>query len=213
MNYLICALIGYVLGSIPSAYIIVKKFQNKDITRHGSGNAGALNSFEVTGSKLAGVSVLLSDFTKGALTVLLIKYFISDSYLFIATGAISAVFAHCYTPWLKFRGGRGLATAAGSFLFVIPIVALLWMVLWLVAFLLRKDVHTGNIFATLFTPLITFVIPEFVSKINFTTQELNPPFFTISVSVLMMIIFSRHIEPFKVVLRNELYNRRKNETG
>jgi len=212
MNYFISMLIGYVLGSLPSAYLIVKKLQNKDITRLGSRNVGALNSFEVTKSKLAGLLVLFSDFTKGALTVLLIKYFIADSYGFIATGAISAVFAHCYTPWLKFKGGRGLATAAGCFLFVIPIVALLWIILWLSVFIIKKDVHTGNIVATLITPVITFIIPEFVSKVKFTQQEPNMFFFSISVSVLMTIILLRHLEPFKFILKKNLYNRRKNET-
>lgn len=209
MNYLLSILIGYVLGSIPSAYLIVKKLKDKDITSLGSGNVGALNSFQVTNSKLTGVLVLLSDFIKGALSVLLIKYFVSDTYLFMALGTISAIFAHCYTPWLKFKGGRGLATAAGCFLFIVPFAVILWMLLWVIVFILKKDIHTGNILATLLTPVISIVVPEFIAYINFSSQEPDTIVLSTSISVAMAIVFSKHIEPLKAVIKKETINRRK----
>jgi glycerol-3-phosphate acyltransferase PlsY len=89
MEYLISSLIGYMLGSFPSAYILLKKTKGTDITKEGSGNVGAMNSFEVTNSKLIGISVFVLDFIKGIASILIPRFI----FLMNSVPAISLLFA------------------------------------------------------------------------------------------------------------------------
>ena len=121
MEYLISSLIGYLFGSFPSAYIFLKKAKGMDITKEGSGNVGAMNSFEVSNSKVIGYSVFLVDFLKGAASVLIPAFLFPDHFIYPAISLLFAVFSHCYNPWINFKGGRGLSTAAGGAAFLFPL--------------------------------------------------------------------------------------------
>ena len=125
---IICVFVGYLIGSIPSAYLILKIFKNKDIRELGSGNVGTLNSYEVTESKLIGISVLISDSVKGILSVLIVKYGVGNEFIFLIVSLNAAVLGHCYSIWLKFKGGRGLATAGGGSLVLSPAILIAWII-------------------------------------------------------------------------------------
>ena len=127
MNYLLSFLIGYIIGSFPTAYIILKRFLDVDIRSTGSGNVGALNSFEVSKSKMIGITVFTIDLLKGLTAVLLAKLIVGDEFIFVMIALNAAVLAHCFSPWINFKGGRGLATAGGGALFVSIPMLLIWL--------------------------------------------------------------------------------------
>jgi glycerol-3-phosphate acyltransferase PlsY len=124
------AIFCYLAGSIPFGYLIVRIFHSKDISKEGSGNVGALNAYKVSQSKLIAAAVLVLDFLKGALTVYVLIYvlFLNGPAVLVLSCFIIA--GHNYSVWLKFKGGRGLASAAGIFL-VINYALLIVVVIWI----------------------------------------------------------------------------------
>ena len=180
MEYLIIALFSYLIGSFPTAFVLLKKVKQIDITQNGSGNVGALNSYEVSNSKLIGVTVLLIDTLKGLGIVYLSKILFGNDFL---TGSISLLFGvtgHCFSPWIKFKGGRGLATAAGGSLILAPAILILWLLFWLIAYLFRKNIHFGNITATILTGLLSLSSSDILNKYSIPPADENY-FFGVSV--------------------------------
>jgi glycerol-3-phosphate acyltransferase PlsY len=201
MEYLISSVIGYLLGSIPTAYIFLKKSRGIDITQEGSGNVGAMNSFEITNSKMMGISVFLVDFIKGVASVLIPQLLFPGIFVFAAISLLFAVFSHCFNPWLKFKGGRGLATAAGGAAFLFPFLLVVWGVLWVIIYVMRKDILLANISSTVFSVLVVFGTSEIAVKYAFPKPVNIPELQLISISVLM-VIFIRHIEPLKELIES-----------
>lgn len=201
MNYLYSALIGYLLGSFPTAYLLIKKSHGIDITKNGSGNVGAMNSYEVSKSKRIGLLVFLIDALKGFLSSLLAYYLFGETFLIAITALTASVFAHCYSPWLKFKGGRGLATAAGGSFFISLPVLIVWGLNWLAIYLFSKNIHLGNFMATIFTAIGAFTFPQLLIKYSFippaSTNE-----FSLTVAILMFIIFTKHILPMGDFLKS-----------
>lgn len=196
MEYLIIALFSYLIGSFPTAFVLLKKVKQIDITQNGSGNVGALNSYEVSNSKLIGVTVLLIDALKGFGIVYLSKILFGNDFL---TGSISLLFGvigHCFSPWIKFKGGRGLATAAGGSLILAPAILILWLLFWLIAYLFRKNIHFGNITATILTGLLSLSSSDILNKYSIPPADENF-LFGVSVMLLMIVIFIKHIKPLK----------------
>ena len=196
MNYLISSLIGYLLGSIPTGYLLLKRFRGIDIRNEGSGNVGAYNSYDVTKSKQIGISVLLIDLIKGILSVLVVKIFYPDSFVFSALSLFFAVFGHCYNPWLNFKGGRGLATAAGGSLILVPMLVGVWGVLWAIFYIMRKDILFANIVATVMSILVVFNSGNIAAKYSFPKPVDESSLILLSTSVLILI-FIKHIDPLK----------------
>jgi glycerol-3-phosphate acyltransferase PlsY len=189
-------LVGIIFGSIPTAYLILKKFRKLDITKEGSGNVGTLNSFEITNSKLIGISVLIIDFFKGWTSVFLINMIYGDNFNLMAIALFFAILAHCFSPWLKFKGGRGLATGAGGASMLFPIILLLWIVFWLLMYLLKKSIHLSNIIATILIIVVSLSYSNLLNKFTFPPAESGLLFGTF-VSFMMLVILSKHIEPLK----------------
>ena len=199
MEYLISSIIGYLFGSIPTAYIFLKKTKGLDITSEGSGNVGAMNSFEITNSKLIGISVFFVDFIKGIASVLVPQLLFPGVFIFAAISLLFAVFSHCYNPWLKFKGGRGLASAAGGAAFLFPFLLVVWGVLWVIFYIMRKDILFANISSTVFSILVVFGTSDIAVKYAFPKPVNIPELMLISIAVLM-IIFIKHIEPLKELI-------------
>lgn len=199
MHYLISSLIGYLLGSIPTAYILLKTKKGLDITKSGSGNVGAMNSYEVTNSRLIGVIVLFIDALKGVLSVFFVSLIYTDSYILPAISLIFAIFSHCYNPWIGFKGGRGLATAAGGSLVIFPYLLAVWVALWIIFYLLKKDILIANISATIFSIFLVFNTIDIAIKYAFPApgSEQEVILFTITG---LLIIFIRHIEPLNEII-------------
>jgi len=199
MEYFISSLIGYLLGSFPSAYILLKKTKGTDITKEGSGNVGAMNSFEVTNSKLIGISVFLLDFLKGIASVLIPRFIFPDEFIYPAISLLFAVFSHCYNPWLNFKGGRGLSTAAGGAAVLFPFLLAVWAVIWAIVYVMRKNIILANISSTILSLLVVFGTNKFVVKFAYPQPE-NSDLLLLVSSAILIIIFIKHIEPLKELI-------------
>jgi len=203
MLLLYSALIGYLLGSIPTAFIVLKFTNGIDIRKEGSGNVGTLNSYEVSNSKLIGIIVLFIDFLKGLLSVLIIKLFLDDLFLLQIISLLFAVLGHCYSLWLKFKGGRGLASAAGGIFILSPLVLVFWLIIWFLSYKIKKNIHLSNIFATIIVGLISIMFSTVLNKFTFPPAD-KSIIFGFSISLLMLIIFSKHLEPLKIIIQGKI---------
>ncbi|MBA4323396.1 MAG: hypothetical protein C0408_11325, partial [Odoribacter sp.] len=156
MHILFSFIIGYILGSFPTAYVLLKRYKNIDIRSAGSGNVGTLNSFEVSKSKWIGLSVLCIDVLKGLVSVVIVKIYLGNEFILLMTALNAAVLAHCFSPWINFKGGRGIATAGGGSMIISLPILLIWGLIWLLFFVFPRNVHLANISATLFTAVMSF---------------------------------------------------------
>lgn len=212
MEYLLSVITGFLLGSFPTAYVLLKKIKGMDITQNGTANVGAFNSYTVTKSKLTGLGVLIIDALKGLLTVVIIRNFVGDDFRFEMLGLIAAVFSHCFSFWIGFKGGRGLATAAGGALILsIPVLSI-WLILWLVAYVFRKNIHFANFAATLLTAGLSFSNSSIMNKYTTPPAESNLEF-SVMVSIMLAIILLKHLKPIKeyFVSQNKKIKDDKNE--
>ena len=142
MNYILTLLISYFVGTISGSYIIGNLFLNKDIRKYGSGNAGTTNAMRVLGKK-AGVLTFLIDFLKGALVTLIIRKIFGDEYVPLAI--LGAVIGHDFPFYMKFKGGKGVATTLGALaLFNFPLTIICYVV-WVLGTVLTKMVSVGSI--------------------------------------------------------------------
>src|ERR1700680_4179468 len=123
VTLLAIAIVAYLLGSIPFGVLLTKLFGGGDVRKAGSGNIGATNVARVAGP-IPGVLTLLLDAAKGAAAVWLAARFSNDSATWMIIAALAALIGHCFPIWLKFRGGKGVATAAGVFLVLSPLALL-----------------------------------------------------------------------------------------
>lgn len=211
MEYLLSSLIGYLLGSFPTAYIFLQKTKGLDITQEGSGNVGAMNSFEVSNSKFVGISVLFIDLLKGGASVLIPILVFGNVFIYPAIGLLFAVFSHCYNPWIFFKGGRGLATAAGGAAIIFPYLLAVWVILWVLFYVMRKDILLANIAATILSVLVLFGTYRIAFNFAFPKPAGVDILLTASSSILI-IIFIKHIEPLKELIQKQKNNRKhKNE--
>ena len=103
MEYLLSAIIGYLFGSIPSAYLILKKKKGIDITNAGTGNVGAMNSYEVTNSKSIGILSIIFGFYKRSYSSLVVLFFLESSFFIASLSVLFAIFSHCFNPWLDLK--------------------------------------------------------------------------------------------------------------
>ncbi|WP_435353000.1 glycerol-3-phosphate 1-O-acyltransferase PlsY [Emticicia sp. SJ17W-69] len=147
------AIFAYLLGSIPSAVWYGKIFHGIDIRQHGSGNAGATNSLRIFGKK-AGIIVLIFDFLKGFLAVFLTRHFLkSDDELIPLIMGVMVILGHIYPVFAQFRGGKGVATAIGVVVAVLPMAALVCVVVFLLTVFLTKYVSLGSLLGALAFPM------------------------------------------------------------
>ena len=159
MEYLIIALGSYLLGSIPFGFILTKIFLKKDIRDIGSGNIGATNALR-SGNKLLGYATLILDITKAILPVLYVKFNYSD-YIFIA--ALCAFLGHVFPIWLKFKGGKGVATYIGILFSINIILGLIFIVSWAVTFLISKFSSLSSLIASLIVPVYLIIFENYNS--------------------------------------------------
>jgi len=159
MEYLIITLGSYILGSIPFGFILTKLFLKKDIRNIGSGNIGATNALR-TGNKLLGYTTLVLDITKAILPVLYIKFNYPD-YIFITS--LCVFLGHVFPIWLKFKGGKGVATYIGILLSINLIYGLIFIISWIVTFFISKYSSLSSLFASLILPVYLIVFENYNS--------------------------------------------------
>jgi len=147
---------AYLCGSIPFG-VLLARARGVDITAMGSGNIGATNVARVLGKKL-GALVLLLDAAKGALPVVLVQLFFADGapYL-LPTVGLAAIIGHCFSPWLRFRGGKGVATSLGVMIALDPLVSALAVAIFALLFTLRRVVSLGSLVAAVSFPVLLWL--------------------------------------------------------
>ncbi len=198
MDYssLLIILISYIAGCFPSASLFVRRLGGKDILSEGTGNPGAVNSWEVTGKKGIGMLVLATDAAKGALAVWVAwALFGATTEMCLLAGALS-VLGHNFNVFHRFRGGRGLATAFGAFALISPIVPIVWLVLYFFIFLLAKrDVHWASLFATGLIPAVYAILPHGLQRLPYDLLAANTNSVAIGCSAVATLIVLKHIRP------------------
>lgn len=155
-------LIAYLLGSIPFGYLIVRAKEGGDIRQTGSGGTGATNVSRRAG-KAAGILTLLLDAMKGAAAVLFSMWvFGPPLYSWIAAAAVAVLLGHIFPVWLRFRGGKGVATAVGVFLVLAPAAVAVALLIFIGIVFLTRYVSLGSIVAALTIPLLIWLQHVFV---------------------------------------------------
>ncbi|MCB5268265.1 MAG: glycerol-3-phosphate 1-O-acyltransferase PlsY [Candidatus Cloacimonetes bacterium] len=141
-------LLAYLLGSIPIGWIIARLVFKTDIRHHGSGNIGATNALRQFGTTI-GILVMLLDMTKGILAVLFAKSAFGVGHPLVVLCGLLAILGHVFPVWLKFKGGKGVATAAGVFVALSPWNLLIGLLVFVVMVAITKYVSLGSIVAAL----------------------------------------------------------------
>jgi len=154
MDYLIIIIISYLFGSIPFGVLLTKLFLKKDIRNIGSGNIGATNVLR-SGNKLVGYSTLLLDILKAILPVIYVKFNYPD---FIYISSLSVFLGHVFPIWLKFNGGKGVATYVGILFSINLIYGLVFGFAWIIIFLFSKYSSLSSLLGSLSIPLYLFIV-------------------------------------------------------
>ena len=160
---IIIIFISYIFGSIPFGYIITKFFLKKDIRNIGSGNIGATNVLR-TGNKLIGYLTLFFDIFKAILPLIVIKIHYNE-YLYVASLCI--FIGHVFPLWLKFKGGKGVATYVGILFSINYILGFVFIASWLIIFFILRYSSLGSILATFIIPIFIFFNPNYENEYFF----------------------------------------------
>ena len=184
MEILIISTLSYLIGSIPFGFVLTKFFLKKDIRNIGSGNIGATNVLR-TGNKTIGYTTLFLDIIKAVIPIIYIKLNYTD-YIFIASLCI--FLGHVFPIWLKFNGGKGVATYVGILFSINLSIGLVFIGVWFITFLISKYSSLSSLFASLAIPIYLFI---------FTNQ--NFIFF----SIIFILIFYTHRENIKRLKNKE----------
>ena len=166
MEYLIVGITSYLMGSIPFGFILTKIFLKKDIREIGSGNIGATNALR-TGNKLVGYSTLILDIVKAIIPVIYVKMNYPE-LIYIAS--LCAFLGHVFPIWLKFKGGKGVATYVGILFSINISLGLIFAISWSVIFLISRYSSLSSIIGSLSVPLYLFITTEKSSVIFFITM-------------------------------------------
>ena len=166
MEYLIVGITSYLMGSIPFGFILTKIFLKKDIREIGSGNIGATNALR-TGNKLVGYTTLILDIAKAIIPVIYVKMNYPE-LIYIAS--LCAFLGHVFPIWLKFKGGKGVATYVGILFSINILLGFIFVVSWGVVFLIFRYSSLSSIIGSLTIPLYLFVTAEKSSVIFFVTM-------------------------------------------
>ncbi|MGA3024278.1 MAG: glycerol-3-phosphate 1-O-acyltransferase PlsY [Bryobacteraceae bacterium] len=153
----ILLLSAYLIGGIPFGYLLVKLTTGRDVREFGSGNIGATNVLRTTGRGI-GVATLLLDILKGAAAVWLADLFTHGSVLWMSAAALAVMFGHAFPVFLKFKGGKAVASFVGAFAYVAPVPLLSAMVLFVMVVALTRYISLGSIVAAAFFPLFVWLI-------------------------------------------------------
>ena len=158
MDTLLPLLVGYGVGSLPLGYLVTNRITGIDLRRAGSGNVGATNVYRTAGLSLA-LIVMLVDITKGASSVMLAARMTSGTAAPVTAG-VAAIIGHVYPVWLRFQGGKGVATACGVFWALAPVATALAAGIFLLVVWITRYVSLGSIVATAILPPLTWLTNE-----------------------------------------------------
>ncbi len=157
--FFLTASFSYLLGSIPFGYILLRIFRGQDVRQTGSGNIGATNV--ARSSPMLGILTLLLDALKGAAAVAVTRALFPDQMMLAAIAALFAIVGHAFPVWLRFRGGKGVATGLGSFLMLAPKIVLIALGIFVVMVLAFRYVSLASIVTVALFPLIAWLLKEY----------------------------------------------------
>jgi glycerol-3-phosphate acyltransferase PlsY len=201
MHITFVILISYFIGSIPTAFIAAKFFGGYDLRKEGSRNIGARNAYEVTNNRSVGITVLVLDVLKGLLPVLILLFIDFSGAIPFASAAL--ILGHCYPLWLKFQGGRGLATTAGVLLLVCPVLIPIWLAAYFVSGFVKKNVHLQTVIAVTVAAAAELIFfPDIVNIASIASASWSAEVllrWQYSITMVFLIILSRHIEPLRTL--------------
>ncbi len=184
MDYIITALVSYLFGSIPFGYLFTKILLKKDIRNVGSGNIGATNVLR-TGNKSLGYLTLVLDIAKAVVPVIYIKFNYPD---LVYISALCAFLGHLFPVWLKFKGGKGVATFVGILISINIYYAVVFGTIWILTFIISKYSSLSSLFASISIPIYLYII-----------NQGNIIFFII----MFVLIFYTHRENIKRLINKE----------
>ncbi|MDC1014853.1 glycerol-3-phosphate 1-O-acyltransferase PlsY [Candidatus Pelagibacter sp.] len=185
MDYFIVGIVSYLMGSIPFGLILTKIFLNKDIREIGSGNIGATNALR-TGNKLIGYSTLILDIAKAIIPVIFVKINHPD-LIYIAS--LCAFLGHVFPIWLKFKGGKGVATYVGILFSINLLLGIIFVASWGIIFLIFRYSSLSSIVGSISIPIYIVI----------TDQISNAIFF----GIMFVLIFFTHRENIKRLKNKE----------
>ncbi len=185
MDILIIGIISYLVGSIPFGLILTKLFLNKDIREIGSGNIGATNVLR-SGNKIVGYTTLILDILKAVIPVIFVKIYYID-FLYLAS--LCAFLGHVFPVWLKFKGGKGVATYVGILCAINIYFGIIFGLCWFVIFGITKFSSLSSLIASISIPVYLII-----------TSNFDEIFFFI---IMFVLIFFTHRENIKRLKNNE----------
>ncbi len=185
MDIFLIGIISYLMGSIPFGYILTKIFLKKDIREIGSGNIGATNALR-TGNKSIGYFTLVLDILKAIIPVIYVKIFYQD-FLYIAS--LCAFLGHVFPIWLKFKGGKGVATYVGILFAIDLYFGIIFSACWFITFFISKFSSLSSLVASISIPIYLLVFTQFNQAIFFT--------------IMFILIFFTHRENIKRLINKE----------
>ncbi len=190
-DILFCVVVGYLCGSIPFGLILTKMAGGGDIRTIGSGNIGATNVLR-TGRKSLAAATLILDAAKGAFSIFIVSLFLSKAVLadaYLGLVGVSAVIGHCYPVWLKFSGGKGVATGLAVITMLSPISGILFIATWiLIAYIMKYSSLAA----------LTAFASSSISALILENNEIS-----IAIIVITLLAFFRHTENIKRLLSGE----------
>ena len=185
MDIFLIGIISYLMGSIPFGFILTKIFLKKDIREIGSGNIGATNALR-TGNKAIGYSTLVLDILKAVAPVIYVKIFYQD-FLYIAS--LCAFLGHVFPIWLKFKGGKGVATYVGILFAINIYFGIIFTISWFVTFFISKYSSLSSLVGAASIPIYLLILSQFDQGIFFM--------------IMFVLIFFTHRENIKRLKNKE----------
>ena len=185
MDIFLIGIISYLMGSIPFGFILTKIFLKKDIREIGSGNIGATNALR-TGNKALGYSTLILDILKAVIPVIYVKIFYQE-FLYIAS--LCAFLGHVFPIWLKFKGGKGVATYLGILFAINLYFGIIFIITWFITFFISKFSSLSSLIGAASIPIYLLFLSQFDQVIFFT--------------IMFVLIFFTHRENIKRLKNKE----------
>lgn len=185
LHFVLGFICGHICGSIPSGLWIVKALFGIDIRNYGSKNIGTTNVFRTVGARAA-LLVLILDMLKGIIAVAAMNYFFANPLLDVIT-ALGALLGHNYSVFLRFKGGKGVATGLGLLIYLMPKVSLGSFLVWLILVLITRYVSLGSVVAAVMTPIFAWYFGY-------------PPAYIVFGGIAGLFVIIRHKENIKRLL-------------
>ena len=185
MDIFLIGIISYLMGSIPFGFMLTKIFLKKDIREIGSGNIGATNALR-TGNKALGYSTLILDILKAVVPVIYVKIF-HQEFLYIAS--LCAFLGHVFPIWLKFKGGKGVATYLGILFAINFYFGIVFIISWFITFFISKFSSLSSLVGAASIPIYLLILTQFNQVIFFT--------------IMFVLIFFTHRENIKRLKNKE----------